>query len=480
MTFTKRFHKTGYAAFFTLFCSLLLAAVFSVQTAQADEEAYKNLKLFSQVIEIIENNYVDEVKTEDLISGAIQGMVQTLDPHSEFMPPESYKDLKESTKGEFGGIGIQISMKDGYVTVIAPIMGTPGFRAGIQAGDVIVAVDGESTLDMKLTEAVKKMRGEKGTYVTLSIYRKGMKKAKDYKILRDIIEVASVHETSLAPHFGYVRITNFTESTETDLLEAIEGLRQDEQELSGLILDLRNNPGGLLHQAISVSDVFLSKGVIVSHKGRRATSSQEYHASPSRRDVKCPMVVLINGGSASASEIVAGALQDHRRAVLLGTTSFGKGSVQTVEPLRDGYALKLTIARYYTPSGRSIQAEGIVPDIIVKAGFDKKKKDDKDDEENSEFVYLKEKDLKNHLDAESDAGEEEQGQEETADDQEQELDIPSETPKEEVKTGEPVGPEQDPTKIFGYLDVDQLLKDHQIKRALDILKGYSLLSGLEK
>ena len=474
MNLKKQFHQKGFTAIATALCTIFAISVFMTPMARADEETYKGLKLFSDVIELIEDNYVDEVETQELISGAIQGMVQTLDPHSEFLTPSSYKDLKESTKGEFGGVGIQISMRDGYITVIAPIMGTPAFNAGIQAGDVIVAVDGEPTQDMKLTDAVKKMRGEKGTYVVLSIYRKGMKKTKDYKILRDIIPIESVQETVLEPRFGYVRITNFQESTETDLLNAIESLEPDGQPLTGLILDLRNNPGGLLTQAIGISDLFLEKGVIVSHKGRRRSSTHEYHASPSRRDVKCPMVVLINGGSASASEIVAGALQDHKRAVLLGTTSFGKGSVQSVEPLRDGYALKLTIARYYTPNGRSIQAEGIVPDIIVKAGFDKEEKQDED--EDKDFVYLKEKDLKNHLDADPEAG----GEETEQDDQAKEKDSQASPETGSGQEGTSLNAEPDPTKVYGYLDVEKLLKDHQIKRALEILKGHNLLSDSEQ
>ncbi|MBI9077386.1 MAG: S41 family peptidase [Desulfatibacillum sp.] len=471
MNSEKKSQRRGFSTI--AFSLILLFSVFTSSLAKADEATYKGLKLFSDVIELIEGNYVDEVKTDELISGAIQGMVQTLDPHSEFLTPDSFQDLQESTRGEFGGVGIQISMRDGYVTVIAPIVGTPAHKAGIQAGDLIIAVDGEPTEDMKLTDAVKKMRGEKGTYVTLTIYRKGMKKSQDYKILRGTISIESVRKTLLEPHFGYVRITNFQESTETDLLDAFDTLMPEGEPLSGLILDLRNNPGGLLNQAIEISDLFLEKGVIVSHKGRRRASTNEFHASPSRKDVKCPMVVLINGGSASASEIVAGALQDNRRAVLLGTTSFGKGSVQSVEPLRDGYALKLTIARYYTPSGRSIQAEGIVPDIIVEQGFDKEKKET--DEDKPDYVYIKEKDLKNHLNADPDNGEEVKDQE----DQEGK-DVEPAMETDPFQDEESLDAEPDSTKVYGYIAVDRLLRDHQVKRALEILKGHSLLSNLEK
>ncbi len=476
MNSKKRLSWAGLPAIIIAFCAIISLTFFLDPPARANEEAYKGLKLFSDVIELVEGNYVDEVKAEELITGAIQGMVHTLDPHSEFLTPNQFQDLRANTKGEFGGLGIQISMRDGYVTVIAPIVGTPAYKAGILAGDKIVAVDGESTLDMKLTDAVKRMRGQKGTYVTITIYRESLEKPKDYKILRDIIPLESVQEVPIEPGFAYVRITNFTDNTQNDLEEALNKLEPEDQPLSGLILDLRNNPGGLLSQAIDISDLFLDKGLVVYHQGRRKSATREYHARPSRKDKTYPMVVLINGGSASASEIVAGALQDHKRALILGTTSFGKGSVQSVEPLRDGYALKLTIARYYTPNGRSIQAEGIVPDIVVERGYDTPEEEKKDA---PTYTYLKEKDLKNHLDAEpSPDGTDGKG------DKKPSLDAPEpkkqETDKEEKKPSdikEQGTTKPDPTKVYGYLDPEKLLRDHQVKRALQILKGHNLLSG---
>ncbi len=469
---STRKNRSGLQAIVAAVTAALCLTLMAGPSAQADESTYKGLKLFSDVIEMVESSYVDPVETEELISGAIQGMVRSLDPHSEFLTPESYDDLQVSTRGEFGGVGIQISMRDGYVTVIAPIMGTPAFIAGIKAGDKIIAVNGETTQDMKLTDAVKRMRGEKGTYVTLTIYREGMKKAKDFKILRDIIPIESVHQVTMEPGFGYVRVTNFTDSTLGDLKDALKALENGDTPLSGLILDLRNNPGGLLSQAIDISDLFLEDGVIVSIKGRRRSHTKDFHARPNRIARDYPMVCLINAGSASASEIVAGALQDQKRALILGTTSFGKGSVQSVEPLRDGYALKLTIARYYTPSGRSIQAEGIVPDIIVQRGFDRS--EEEEGEEDSPYFYVKEKDLRNHLDAEPGL---EDDEETDADAQEETTPEPE---AEEVTDPETAGDNPDPSKAYGYLEAEALLQDHQIGRSLEILKGYHLLSGSGK
>ncbi|MDY0163481.1 S41 family peptidase [Desulfobotulus sp.] len=402
-------------------------------SAKANTETYKGLKVFSDVIEEIEANYVDEVKTEDLIQKAIQGMVGSLDPHSAFLPPEAFEELQMDTKGEFGGIGIVITTKNGLLTVISPIEGTPAFKAGIQAEDVIVEVDGESTKDMMLWEAVKRMRGPKGEKVLIRVVRKGVSEPIEFTLVRDLIPIDSVRYALLRPGYGYVWVTNFRENTTEDLKKALEEIKQ-KGELKGLVLDLRGNPGGLLDQAVSVSDLFLEGGDIVSIQGRKNISPQIFKARKRGTEPNYPIVVLINAGSASASEIVAGALQDHKRAVILGTTSFGKGSVQTVRPLKDGYALKYTIARYFTPLGRSIQAEGIEPDIRVAQRI-------LEEDTEAESRMLHERDLRNHI---------------------EKKDAPQ---KEETKM---------PVVASSGLDMERLMKDQQVQRALDILVGYGI------
>jgi len=417
----------------------------------ASEETYKGLRLFTEVIELIEQGYVDPVDSEKLIQGAIQGMVQSLDPHSSFLPPDAFKEIQIDTKGEFGGIGIVISMRDGYLTVIAPIEGTPAYKAGIKAGDRIVKVDGQSTQEMKLWEAVQKMRGAKGTTVVITAFREGFKEPKDFTLVRDIIPIESVRHIELKPGYAYVRITNFNESTLNDLKDALQDLQSGTKQVKGLIMDLRDNPGGLFPQAVGVADFFLESGVIVSIKGRDKSQSKVYRARTGLSKPTYPLVVLINGGSASASEIVAGALQDHKRALVIGTSSFGKGSVQTLERLRDGYGLKLTVARYYTPSGKSIQAQGIVPDIVVSPGSEKEPAAGKG------LRRVKEKDLKNHLEPEF---------------REEEAQEPSPEPEEP-------GAQELPEGGYGQLLVERLLMDHQVGRALEILMGHSILTGSE-
>ena len=389
-----------------LWLALLVAVVFWTvgsgfyRNLSADgAETYKGLKLFSDVIGLVENNYVDPVDSKELIEKAIQGMVHGLDPHSSLLSPDDFKELQIDTQGEFTGIGVSITMKDGFVTVISPIEGTPAYEAGIKAGDRIIKVDGKATEDLR--EAVKMIRGPKGTEVVVTIVREEAKKPIDFKLVRDIIPVESVKAIVLKPGYGYIWITNFRDNTTDDLVSELEKLESAKIPLKGLILDLRDNPGGLLSQAIEVSDLFIEKGTILSIKGRKEKNTQIYNATPNKVKRNYPIVLLINGGSASASEIVAGALQDQKRALILGTTSFGKGSVQSVEKLRDGYGLKLTIARYYTPSGRSIQAKGIQPDIIVK-----RRLIDKEDMDDISEGMLKEKDLQNHLEALPEKGQE--------------------------------------------------------------------------
>jgi len=338
--------------------------VFSAKKASSTtEDPYEALKLFSQVLELVEENYVKKVSTRDLIYGAIQGMLANLDPHSSFLKPDDYRELQIETKGSFTGIGIEITIKDGVLTVVAPIEGTPAWKAGLKPGDKIIKINGKPTKGMSLIEAVKLLRGPKGTKVTISIYREGFKELKDITLVRDVIPIKSVRYKLLEPGYGYVRITSFQEKTPVELRQALRDLEKDG--LKGLIIDLRNNPGGLLDSAVQVADEFLDSGLIVYTKGRRKDQNFKFEAHPDHGKHHYPIVVLVNAGSASASEIVAGALQDHHRAVIVGTRTFGKGSVQTIIPLPDGSAVRLTTAQYYTPSGRSIQAEGIEPDLEI-------------------------------------------------------------------------------------------------------------------
>lgn len=335
-------------------------------TARA-EDTYDKLKVFTKVLELVQRQYVEEVDPEQLVYGAINGMLQTLDPHSSFMPPETYKEMNTEVKGEFGGLGIEITLKEGVLTIVSPIDDTPAAGAGIQANDQIVKINGESTKRMNLNEAVKRMRGKPGSDVTISIVRQGWTEPKDFTLKRAVIHIKSVRSRMLEPGYGYVRISQFLGSTNDELEEALESLDK-QQKLTGLVLDLRNNPGGLLDQAVDVADRFLRRGdLIVYTAGRVQEQQPRFQAEGDGSRTDFPMVVLVNEGSASASEIVAGALQDHRRATIMGLRSFGKGSVQTLVQLPDDSGLRLTTALYYTPSGRSIQGHGIEPDVIVRA-----------------------------------------------------------------------------------------------------------------
>lgn len=326
-------------------------------------ETYEELKTFSEVLNQVQRHYVDETKTKDLVQGAIRGMLSTLDPHSAYMTPEMYKEMQVETKGEFGGVGIQIGVKDSRLAVIAPIEGTPAQRAGIKAGDFIVKVNDETTKDLTLMDAVAKMRGPKGTKVNLTIQREGTPDPLVFTLVRDTIKIESV-KSKVIDNLGYVRLTQFQEATGRDLAKAIKQFR--EQKVQGAILDLRNNPGGLLTAAVDVSEQFLPNGKLVVFTKSREGKKDEWFAKSKDQLEELPVIVMVNEGSASASEIVAGALQDYGRAVIVGTTSFGKGSVQTILPLGDGSGLRLTTAKYYTPKGRSIQSTGITPDIVVK------------------------------------------------------------------------------------------------------------------
>ncbi len=352
-----------------------------------DKNIYKHLNMFGEVYERVRRDYVEEVTDKELIEAAIQGMLQSLDPHSSFMNEETFEDMQVQTKGEFGGLGIEVSMEAGYVKVVSPIDDTPAFRAGVQAGDFIIEIDGESVYGMSLGDAVDKMRGKINTEITITISR-GEMEPFEVKIIRDKIKIQSV-KARREGNAAYIRITSFNEKTEDGLFKNMKKLKKEiGEDITGVVLDLRNNPGGLLDQAIKVSDAFLHRGEIVSTRGRIKRGQQRFTATKGDIADGLPIVILINSGSASASEIVAGALQDHKRAIVMGVQSFGKGSVQTIIPVQRDSAMRLTTAKYYTPSGNSIQATGIVPDIEVKQA---------NIEELDQIIDRRESDLKGHL-----------------------------------------------------------------------------------
>jgi carboxyl-terminal processing protease len=423
---------------------------------------YKKLKVFSDVLSIIQKNYVEETKPEDLIYGAINGMLRTLDPHSSFMMPDMYKELQVETKGSFGGIGIEISMKRNILTIVSPIEDTPAFRAGLKAEDKIISINGESTENMTLMEAVKRMRGQAGTNVTISIIREGFLEPKDFTLTRETIRIKCVKYRRLEDDtIGYIRLSQFQENTGEEFAKALKDLEGGDKPIQGLVLDLRNNPGGLLDQAVTVCDEFLEDGLIVYTQGRLSGQDMRFTAHPDNERRDYPIIVLVNAGSASGSEIVAGALQDRNRAVVLGTTTFGKASVQTIVPLDDGSGLRLTTALYYTPNGRSIQATGIVPDVIVKdkatpvTGGRKA------------MPVIKEKDLKGHFEpAEKpeDAGAPESKKPDKQ--QKPELELEQELEKEQEM-------EQEGEEKTGDDD------DPQLTRAAQLLKSWNIFKKID-
>jgi len=379
-----------------LLIGLLLAGshqVFAKRNNPELELPLNDIQLFTDIYARIKKDYVEEVGDEELLEGAIRGMLGSLDPHSSYLSQDEFKELQIGTTGEFGGLGIEVGMENGFVRVISPIEDTPADKAGVKAGDVIIKLDETQVKGLTLNEAVKLMRGKRGSKILLTIVREGEVKPLEITVVRDVIRVKSVRSRILEPGYGYIRISSFQSKTTRNVIAAVEKLlKKSDQNLAGLILDLRNNPGGVLTGAVGVSDIFLSDGeLIVFTKGRVEDAELNYSASTNDSINGAPVVVLINEGSASASEIVAGALQDHNRAVIMGQKSFGKGSVQTILPLKESAALKLTTARYYTPSGKSIQNDGIVPDILVKEIHGG------DDEENKRFQFVREADLQGHL-----------------------------------------------------------------------------------
>lgn len=386
-------YKTILVLVFGIFVGVSVSLTSSVMAEKKVEQSaglpLNELRNFSDIFARIKSDYVEDVDDKTLLEHAIRGMLTGLDPHSTYLNPDEYKELKIGTTGKFGGLGIQVGMEDGFVKVISPIDDTPAFRAGLESGDLIIRLDDKSVKGMTLNDAVKIMRGDPGTDIKLTVIREGSDKPLPFTVTRDIISVKSVKSKILEPGYGYIRISNFQSKTARDLVNEVSDLKKDNKnELKGLVLDLRNNPGGVLSAAADVSDAFIDDGKLVYTKGRINNSQFEFNAKPGDIMNGLPIVVLINGGSASASEIVAGALQDHHRAVIMGSKSFGKGSVQTIQELRSGGAVKITTARYFTPSGRSIQGEGITPDITLDHYEIK-------DSEEDEGLRIKEADL-NH------------------------------------------------------------------------------------
>jgi carboxyl-terminal processing protease len=374
--------------------SLGASASFAVTSGLASNDRYKNLELFQKVISFVEKNYVDPVQNDELLTGAIKGMLETLDPHSNFLTPEVFRDVKIDTSGKFPGVGIEVVVKDDVLTVLAPMEDSPAWKAGIQAGDKIVKINGESTKGYSLSEAVVKMRGKDGSSVTFTIYRKGWKQFKNVTVKRGIVKVIAVKSDELEPGYGYIRLSQFSETASKECLAALEKLenKNGKDKLKGLVFDLRTNPGGLLDQAVDVASLFIDEGVVVSTIGRDPNQKDVRYAKKGFTRKDLPVVVLVNSSTASAAEIVAAALQDHQRAMIVGDTTFGKGSVQTIIDLGNELGLKLTIARYFTPNGISIQEKGVVPDIFLEeydAKLLAKAKIKRDS--------TREKDLKGHL-----------------------------------------------------------------------------------
>jgi carboxyl-terminal processing protease len=388
-------YKTILVLVFGIFVGVSVSLTSSVMAEKKVEQSagipLNELRNFSDIFARIKSDYVEDVDDKTLLEHAIRGMLTGLDPHSSYLDADEYKELKIGTTGKFGGLGIQVGMEDGFVKVISPIDDTPAFRAGLESGDLIIRLDDKSVKGMTLNDAVKIMRGDPGTDIKLTVIREGSDKPLPFTVTRDIISVQSVKSKMLEPDYGYIRISNFQSKTARDLVNEVSDLKKENKnELKGLVLDLRNNPGGVLSAAADVSDAFIDDGKLVYTKGRINNSQFEFNAKPGDIMNGLPIVVLINGGSASASEIVAGALQDHHRAVIMGSKSFGKGSVQPIQEFRSGGAVKLTPARYFTPSGRSIQGEGITPDITLERYEIKDSKD-------AEGFRIKEADLQGSI-----------------------------------------------------------------------------------
>ncbi len=448
--------KARLISIFWIFIALLLfpllsANSYSAEISQKDrEQTYQKLELFSNILSILQENYVEELDTSEVIEGAINGLLLSLDPHSSYLTPESFKELQDETQGNFTGIGIEITIKNGKLTVVSPIEDTPAYKAGIKANDTIIKINQSWTKDMSPMEAVKKLRGPKGTEVTISVHRQGWEELKEINLVRALIPVHSVRSSFIHPGIAYTRITNFQSQTTKDYIKALDELEK-QHEIEGVILDLRDNPGGLLNQAVSIADLFLDSGLIVYTKGRTEDQNMVFKARKPDTRENYPLVILVNEGSASASEIVAGAIQDHKRGLLLGNKTFGKGSVQTIVPLQDGAGLRVTTARYYTPKGRSIQVKGIIPDLEVPLIISAPSVDNS----TSKNTITREKDLKNHF-----LNNAAEGQSTT-----------------EGNVGElQAAPETD----ISINIQDRLKKENQLQLAKNILRGVTLLSSGEE
>ena len=442
-----------------------------VSAPKADRsETYRQLNLFSDVFTRIRSNYVEEVDDSEMIEAAINGMLTSLDPHSSYLNAERFEDMQVQTKGEFGGLGIEVTMENGLVKVISPIDDTPADKAGIEAGDFLTALDGEPIMGLTLSEAVDLMRGKPGTPLVVTVARRGEREQFDVEIVRDIIKIKSVRHKAEGKT-GYVRITSFNEQTEPGLRKAFKELREEiGDDMNGIVLDLRSNPGGLLDQAVAVSDAFLERGEVVQTRGRDPQDIQRYHARSGDLADGLPLVVLINGGSASASEIVAGALQDYQRALIVGTKSFGKGSVQTIIPLgRENGAMRLTTARYFTPSGRSIQAEGIEPDVLVEQA-----KIEKIDSGNR--PRRTEASLRDHLDNPNSEDDDADGKGDVDKDAkiDEEVEAEEGAAADEIPLTDRDKPDDDEKS-----STDRAIEDYQLAYALDLIKGLSIVQKRE-
>jgi carboxyl-terminal processing protease len=418
------------------------------------QSTYQQLETFANVLSILQENYVDDINAKKVMEGAISGMLLSLDPHSSYLQPEDFKELQEETEGSFSGIGIEVTTEDGDLLVVSPIEGTPADRAGLKAKDKIVKIDGEQTQNMNPMDAIKKLRGPQGTQISLAIQREGWKEPRVFTLTRETIPLHSVKKTFLEPGLAYIRITNFQSQTTRDVKEALQKL-QAQHPITGLILDLRNNPGGLLDQAVSVADIFLDGGLVVSTKGRVKEQNMTFYAHGNGGKNLFPLVVLVNEGSASASEIVTGAIQDHKRGTVVGTKTFGKGSVQTILPLPEGAGLRMTTARYYTPSGRSIQATGITPDVDVAS--------DEKNKNGLSPVSIKEADLKNHI---SNPTLPEEPKRKSGAGNKSTVTTPQYEPEPPEKSEGP----SDGGDSFSRNGEIRLDKDNQLRSALDVLK----------
>ncbi len=441
-------------------------SVSAIASAPSQQDRYENIELFHRVLDFVRNNYVDKLEDKDLIRGAIKGMLEQLDPHSNFLPPDLFKDMQIDTTGKFGGLGIEIGMKDNILTILAPIEDTPAWKAGLKPNDRIVKINKESTKGMNLVEAVSKMRGKPKSDVTLSIYRESFDRIKEITVTRDIIKIQSVKHELLEPQFAYVRLTTFNENAAADVKKAIDEMNK-KQKLRGLVFDLRTNPGGLLDQAVEVASLFLNEGVIVSTIGRNKDQKDVKYARKGVAYKDFPIAVLVNSSTASAAEIVAGALQDHHRAIIMGQSTFGKGSVQTVIPLPPDMGLKLTIARYYTPSGRSIQEKGVQPDIFLDE-FDPKLLA----QARIKGDGFREKDLKGHM-----INTDEENASTSKEFKKEELDALTKDTKEKKKGGS--------DKSEKPKDEDEMVpyrlnpkEDYQVKQALTSLKSYEVFQKI--